>query len=110
MTPSKAALAPTSTGIDTVDVVAIQRHFLALGVPLSGCRLTAADVNGLGGVDTVDVIATQRFFLGFATGIANVGKYNFSPAIRTYPAPVTDQTAQNYNTLIFGDVATGFVH
>ena len=110
VTPSKATLTSGSTGIDTVDVVAIQRHFLALGVPLSGCRLTAADVNGLGGVDTVDVIATQRFFLAFSTGIANVGKYNFSPANRTYAAPVTDQTAQNYNTLVFGDVVTGFVH
>jgi hypothetical protein len=110
VTPSKAALTPGSTGIDTVDVVAIQRHFLVLGVPLSGCRLTAADVNGLAGVDTVDVIATQRFFLEFSTGIANVGKYNFSPANRTYAAPVTDQTAQNYNTLAFGDVVTGFVH
>jgi len=110
VTPSKAALAPASAGIDTVDVVAIQRHFLNLGTPLSGCRLAAADVNGAGGVDTVDVVATQRFFLGLTTGIANVGKYNFNPVTRTYVAPVSDQTAQNYDTLIFGDVATGFVH
>jgi len=53
-----------------VDVIATQRHFLNLGTPLSGCRLTAADVNGINGVDTIDVIAIQRFFLGFSTGIA----------------------------------------
>ena len=110
VTPTKAALAPGSIGINTVDVIAVQRHFLNLGTPLSGCKLTAADVNGVNGVDTVDVIAVQRFFLGASTGIANAGKYNFNPLNRSYPGVVTDQTAQNYNALVFGDVASGYVH
>jgi len=110
VTPSKAALLPATAGITTVDVIGIQRHFLNLGVPLSGCRLTAANVNGVGGVDTVDVIATQRFFLGLTSGIGNVGKYQFSPASRNYSGIVTPQTSQNYDALIFGDVATSFVH
>jgi len=110
VTPSKSTLAPGASGIDTVDVVAIQRHFLNQGTPLSGCRLASADVNGLNGVDTVDVIAVQRFFLGFTSGIANVGKYQFNPASRTYSGIATNQSGENYDTLIFGDVATGFVH
>ena len=77
MTPTKAALAPGSAGINTVDVVATQRHFLNIAL-LSGCRLTAADVNGDAMVNTVDVIAIQRFFLGLSTGIANTGKYQFT--------------------------------
>ena len=110
ITPSMAALSPGAGGINTIDVVATQRHFLLLGTPLSGCRLTAADVNGFGGVNTIDVIAIQRFFLGFSTGNSNVGKYQFSPAIRSYTPLTGDQTAQNYDALIFGDVASGFVH
>jgi hypothetical protein len=110
VTPSKAALPPGSTGINTVDVIAIQRHFLNIGTPLSGCRLVAADVNGINGVNTVDVVATQRFFLSLSTGIANCGKYQFNPTVRTYSGIVTDQTGQNYDALVFGDVATGFVH
>ena len=110
VTPAKAALPPGSTGINTVDVIAVQRHFLSLGTPLSGCRLTAADVNSVGGVNTVDVVAIQRFFLTLSTGIANVGKYQFTPVNRSYPGVVTNQTAQNYNALIFGDVASSFVH
>ena len=110
MTPTKAALAPGSAGINTVDVIAIQRHLLNLGTPLSGCRLTAADVNGDSAVNTVDVIAIQRFFLGLSTGLANVGHYQFSPANLTYPGLVTNQTGQNFDALVFGDVATTFVH
>jgi hypothetical protein len=110
VTPSKAALASGSAGITTVDVIAIQRHFLNLGTPLSGCRLTAADVNGVNGVDIVDVIAAQRFALGLTTGIANAGKYKFTPVSRIYPGIVSDQTGQNYDTLIFGDVSPAFVH
>jgi hypothetical protein len=109
VTPSKAALTPGSTGIDTTDVLATQRHFLGLGTPLSGCRLTAADVNGDTAVNTFDVIAIQRFFLNRSTGIANVGKYQFSPANLTYPGVITDQIDQNYDTLVFGDVASRFV-
>jgi hypothetical protein len=109
VTPGKTALAPGSGGINTVDVIAIQRHFLNLTL-LTGCRLTAADVNGVNGVDTVDVVATQRFFLNYSTGIANVGKYKFTPVSRSYSAVVTTQAGQNYDTLIFGDVAPGFVH
>jgi hypothetical protein len=110
VTPTKAPLAPGSDGITTVDVLAVQRHFLGITVIPPGCRLTAADVNGDSSVTTVDILAIQRFFLGFSTGTANVGKYNFNPANRSYPTVTGDQTGQNYDALIFGDVASTFVH
>ena len=109
MTPTKAARTPGSDNINISDVVAVQRHFLNLGTPLSGCKLMAADVNGDSSVDTGDVIAIQRFSLGFTTGIANTGNYKFTPANRVYTAIVTNQTAQNYDTLVFGDTASAFV-
>ena len=109
MTPTKAARTPGSPNINTVDVIATQRHFLNLGTPLTGCRLIAANVNGDSSIDTIDVIAIQRFFLGLTTGIANVGKYKFTPVSRTYTGIVTNQTGQNYDTLVFGDVTVGFV-
>src|SRR6266446_2105353 len=108
VTPNKAARGPGSTGINTVDVIATQRHFLNLGTPLSGCRLTAADVNGDNVINSADVIAIRRFFLGLSTGIANTGKYRFIPVSRSYLKVVSDQTGQNYDALIFGDVASHF--
>ena len=79
ITPDKAAQTPGSPGINTVDVIAIQRHILTLGTPLTGCRLAAADVNGDNSINTVDVIAVQRFAVGLSTGTANTGKYQFTP-------------------------------
>src|SRR5205814_2593908 len=60
-------------------------------------------------VNTVDIVAIQRFFLGATTGTANVGKYQFTPSSRTYSAIASNQTGQNYDALVFGDVAPGFV-
>jgi hypothetical protein len=108
VTPTKSALTPGSAGINTVDVLAVQRHFLNIAL-LSGCRLTAADVNGDTRINVIDVIAIQRFVLGITTGIANTGKYQFSPANRTYPGLSGDQTGQSYDALVFGDVASPFV-
>jgi hypothetical protein len=89
-------------------VVATQRRFLNIGVPLSGCPLAAADVTNDAVVNTIDVIAIQRFFLGMTTGTANVGRYQFSPASRTYSGITSDQPGQNYDALVLGDVAPPF--
>ena len=105
-TPSIADRTPASPGIDTIDVLAVQRHFLSIGPPLSGCRLTAADVNGDAFINSIDVIAIQRFILGFFTGIANVGKYQFTPHSRCF----NPQPNQNFDTLVFGDVAAPFIY
>ena len=107
VTPSKAALLPGTGNINTVDVIGVQKQFLT-GTFLTGCKLLAADVNGDAVVNTQDVIAVQRFFSGFTNAIANVGKYKFTPANRAYTGIVTNQTGQNYDTLVFGDVATPF--
>ena len=111
VTPTKAARPPGSTGIDTTDVITVIRylHFPPPS-PVLVCRVTAADVNGVGGVNTVDVIAIQRFVLGLTIGIANTGKYQFNPVNRSYSGIVTNQTGQNYDTVVLGDVAPPYVH
>jgi hypothetical protein len=56
------------------------------------------------------VIAIQRFFLGLTTGIGNCGKYQFSPLSRSYSRLTSNQTGQNYDTIVFGDVASPFAN
>jgi hypothetical protein len=108
--PTKAALAPGTANINTQDVLAAQRHYLQIALIPPGCGLTAADVNGDSVINTVDVSAIQRFFLGMPTGLANVGKYLFTPASMSYPVILADQTGQNYSALIYGDIVAGYVH
>src|SRR5204862_5276131 len=108
--PTKAALTPGSMGINAVDVLAVQRHFFNVVLIPVGCRRTAADVNGDTNINVIDVVGIQRFFLGNTSGTGNVGKYQFTPVNRSYPGIVSNQTGQNYDTLVFGDVNTGFVH
>src|SRR6266704_5545569 len=50
-----------------------------------------------------------RFYLGLTTAIANVGKYKFTPVSHSYKGIVRNQTAQNYDALVFGDTSSGFV-
>ena len=110
VTPTKAARTPGSAGINGVDVLAVQKHFLGIALLPVGCRRDAADVNGGGVINGVDVLAIQKFFLGITSGIANVGKYQFTPVNRTYTGVVSDQTAQDYDALVFGDVTGAFIH
>jgi hypothetical protein len=110
VTPSKDALPSGSAGIDTVDVIAAQFHYLTVALIPPGCGRDAANVNGDNRIDTSDVVAIQRFFLGRPFGFANVGKYQFTPAGRTYPMIASDQTGQDYVALVFGDIVASYVH
>ena len=108
VTPSKGPLTPGTGSINSVDVLAIQRHYLAISLIPAGCRLTAADASVNGTVNNQDVIAVQRFFLGLTTGIASTGQYKFSPTNRTYSIIGSNQTGQDYAMYIVGDVAAAF--
>jgi hypothetical protein len=107
VTPSHAALPPTSPGINTLDVIAVQRYYLTLGT--LACP-QCADVTGNGRVDTSDVVAIQRFFLGQTFGTGNTGQYRFTPTSRSYTAIASDKPNQDYSTCVMGDVVGPFVH
>ena len=70
----------------------------------------AADASGLNGVNTVDAIATQKFFLRVNGGTAYAGVYQFTPESRSYSPLTNNQTGQNFDAIVFGDVAAPFVH
>jgi hypothetical protein len=93
--------------VNTIDMVAVQRHYLQVTL-LTGCRLAAADPTLDGAANTIDIVAMQRFFLGETSGIAHVGQYHFSPTNRSYSGMSANQTAQDYDVFVYGDVATPF--
>jgi hypothetical protein len=103
VTPSKARRPPGSPGIDTLDVQKAQALHFAEPPPVLLCDSIAADCAPPVGITTADIIAIQRFFLALSTGIGNVGKYQFSPVSRSYSPLVTDQTEQDFDTVVLGD-------
>jgi hypothetical protein len=103
VTPSKARLAPGSHGIDNVDLMTALRYQWVR--PPFPCLWDTADVDGINGFNNVDLIAFQRFILGLSTGIANVGAYHFSPVNRAYSPLISNETDQDYDTILFGDLA-----
>jgi CSLREA domain-containing protein len=103
LTPSKSALSPAAAGIDTVDALSAQSHYVG-STTLTGCPLLAADVTENSVVDTVDAVAIQRFFVGLNTGIASTGQYRFTPANRTYSELAAAQTGQNFDAVVLGDI------
>ena len=108
VTPTKTTLAPGTAGINTVDVIGIQRHFLLIGTPLSGCRLTAADVMA----STGSILLTS---LRFSDSSSNcqpgppIPENTSSLPRAQLSGIISDQTGQNYNTLVFGDVLALFI-
>ena len=110
VTPAKAPVTPGGSGsaINTIDIVAIQRHYLSVTIIPPGCRRSAGDVNGDAFINTIDAVAVQRFYLNVGTGIASTGQYRFNPVNRTYQGISTNQTGQNYDAYILGDVAAPY--
>jgi hypothetical protein len=111
VTPSKATRPPLSGGINAVDVLAVQKQFLQIPPALLACHLLAADVTPplMGNPNAVDILAIQKYFLGLS-GVASTGSYQFTPATRTYTALATNQTAQDFEARVLGDVVGGFVN
>jgi hypothetical protein len=101
---------PGTPGIDAADVMAVQRFAGRFISRPPRCPFAAAHVGDTGIITVIDVIAVQRFTLGLTTGIAGTGNYHFNPPTRTYEAVITNQTGQNYDTLVLGDVVAPFLY
>ena len=110
ITPTRTPLPAGSGGIATADVLAANRHYLGLTPLPPGCRLAAAEVTGDSIVNTQDVIAIQRFFLGRTFGTGNVGHFAFIPASRAYPDLGGNQTAQDFDVFVYGDLTSPFAN
>jgi hypothetical protein len=108
VTPNASPMTPGASGalINTLDALAVDFHYINVAPLPPGCQKEAAEVNGNGIIDTLDVVAIQRFFIGRTFGIGNAGKFVFHPANRSYSGIVTDQTGQDYDSVLIGDVVT----
>jgi len=97
--PSKANQV---NGISNLDASTVAQHVAGL-VTLNANQLIAADTSGNGGVSSLDA----AYIAQFVAAIPNpsiTGTWKFLPASRSYPSVMTNQTNQDYNAILVGDI------
>ena len=107
-TVSPAKVGGQNGAINSFDAGKIAQHVAGIS-PLTGNQPLIADVSNNGVISSFDAAEIANYVVsGSPAGLT--GTWKFSPVNRSYPGVVTDQTAQNYDAVIFGDVATAYVH
>ncbi len=107
---------PTKTGdvngIASFDAALIAQHVVALAT-LNSCQQLAGDSSGDGGITSFDAALVAQFAVGIANQASKVGTWKFVPPSRSYATLSGDQSNQNYDAVLVGDVsgnwATGAV-
>ncbi len=99
-------VAPSKTGavsgISAQDIGILRRLAAGIDTP-TPCQSIAGDTDNNGSLGGQDIGFLRRFVAQLSTtGIT--GSWKFSPASRSYPSLVSNQTNQDYDALLIGDV------
>ncbi|MEJ7848830.1 MAG: dockerin type I domain-containing protein [Pyrinomonadaceae bacterium] len=100
VTPSKTG---DVTGINSLDATRIQQHLVGL-TTLTANQLIAADTDGSGTVNSLDATRIQQRAVGIQTQ-NTIGQWKFVPGSRQYNALGSNQTGQNYQAVLVGEVS-----
>lgn len=73
-------------GVNTLDIVFIQRHILGLETLSSPYRIIAADVNSDESIKPSDLLALRKLILGVTTELPNTGSWKFIDAAYQFPS------------------------
>lgn len=100
VTPSKTG---DVKGINSLDATRIQQHLVGL-TTLTANQLIAADTDGSGGVNSLDATRIQQQAVGIAAQNI-IGQWKLTPGSRQYNALGGDQTGQDYQAVLVGEVS-----
>ncbi len=78
-------------GVNTRDLIAIQKHVLGIAALESPYQRIAADTDGSGELSTVDLIAIQRLILGIDSDFRSVDSWRFVPMYHHMPEVTGNQ-------------------
>jgi hypothetical protein len=87
--------------VNATDALGIQRHFVGLGVPLSGLALQAADVNSSSTVTTADAALTRARYTSLIAAFTPDIDWVYSVQSMTYTGGLSTINIKSLNT---GDV------
>lgn len=75
-------------GVNTFDLVAIQKHILGLEIFTSPYQMIAADVNNSGSITALDIVKIRLLILNFETEFSGTNSWRFVPNDFVFPNPV----------------------
>jgi len=102
VTPSKTGAV---SGITTVDATRILQ-FLASTLTLTACQQLAADTSQNSVITTTDVTHILNFLASNPPVASNhTGEWRFNPTNHSYVSIITDQTNQNFDAMLLGEVS-----
>jgi hypothetical protein len=90
-------------GISTTDATRILQELTTPGT-INNCQSQAGDATNNGSLSTTDATRVLQFLSGTPVAGNTTGTWKFIPSSRTYNPLATDQTNQNYEALLVGDV------
>jgi hypothetical protein len=95
-------------GISTTDATRILQELTAPGT-INSCQSQAGDATNNGSLSTTDATRILQFLSGTPVAGNTTGNWRFIPASRSYNPLTANQTNQNYEALLIGDVTGNWV-
>jgi len=100
VTPAKTG---DVNGISSFDAAQIAQHVVGI-ITLNSCQQAAADTSNNGEVTSFDAAFIAQYVVGIANPNNNTGTWKFLPPSRTYASLSGNQTAQNYDAVLVGEI------
>ena len=105
VTPAKSG--DINGSIDAFDASLVLRAAAGL-ITLTPSQQIAGDASGNGTLTAFDAALIAQFSVGIPN-TSVIGTWVFVPSHRTYPTLFSDQTGQNYDAILVGDVSGNWV-
>ncbi len=100
VTPAKTG---DVNGISSFDAAQIAQHVVGI-ITLNSCQQAAADTSNNGEVTSFDAAFIAQYVVGIANANNTTGTWKFLPPSRTYASLSGNQTAQNFDAVLVGEI------
>jgi|GEM_PF-2331799 len=105
LTPSKTG---DANGITSFDAALVAQHVVGL-ITLNACQQLAGDTSNDGSISSFDAALIAQFAVGINNPASIAGTWKFTPPNRTYSTLAGDQTNQNFDAVLVGEVSGNWV-
>jgi len=100
LTPAKTG---DANGITSFDAAQIAQHVVQI-ITLNACQQGAADTSGNGEITSFDAAFIAQYVVGITNPDNKTGTWKFLPPSRAYASLSGNQTAQNFDAVLMGEL------